>query len=76
MAAGTGSGDSGGWHGFGPLLLWTAIGGSLMIAGFVMRPATKQPERGELEEPKLPTLREAEAANQNRNAQQGVDLNT
>ena len=72
MAAGHGSGGSGGWDGFDPLLLWIVIGGVLLFGGLLVRPPSKKPERANLKEPKLPTLREAQAADQNPIAQQGV----
>ncbi len=72
MSAGHGSGDSGGWDGFSPLLLWMIIGGSLLFGGTLGRPATKEAEQADQEKPKLPTLREAQAAHQNPIAQQAA----
>jgi hypothetical protein len=75
MAAGHGSGDSGGWDGFYPLLLWLVVGGFLLFGGVLGRPACRQPERTDPEETKLPTMREAQATDQNPNAQQAGSSN-
>lgn len=69
MAAGYGSGGSGGWEGWWPLPLWCAIGFPILVLGFAIRPKDLSiHDKASTSEAKFPSLREV--AEQNQNAEQ------
>jgi len=72
MAAGHGVGGAGGWDRFDPLILWAALGSTLLIGGALLRPRATNEESTDIVQPKLPTLREAQMGKQKENAPQGT----
>lgn len=69
MAAGHGSGGSGGWEGWWPLPLWCAIGFPILVVGFFIRPKLSSiHDENSSVEAHFPSLREV--AEQNQNAEQ------
>jgi hypothetical protein len=72
MAAGHGGGGAGGWDRFDPLMLWAALGGTLLVGGALLRRRTKDEEATDVVQTKLPTLREVQFGKQKENAPQGT----
>lgn len=61
MAAGSGSGGSGGWEEWWPLPLSLGLGIALLILGIASRPKATVQVKPEIEEMRLPTIRQVEA---------------